>query len=71
MAGDKVYHPYFKIQLKAYCVLSTSLLRTLTSIQQLWGHEYLWDYLVKPSSIIILLLLARVGLLWRFNTNEH
>jgi hypothetical protein len=27
--------PYFKIQLKAYCLLNTSLLRPLTSIQQL------------------------------------
>jgi hypothetical protein len=27
--------PYFKIQLKAYCLSNTSLLRPLTSIQQL------------------------------------
>jgi hypothetical protein len=33
--GVKVYPPYFKIQFKAYCLMNTSLLRPLTSIQQL------------------------------------
>jgi hypothetical protein len=51
--GDKVYPPYFKTQLKAYCLLNTSLLRSLTSTQQLWvswvslgllGRLFLYHY---------------------------
>jgi hypothetical protein len=55
-------HPHFKVQLKAYCLPDTSLLRLLTSIQNNIGSlEYLRGYMVNLFSNVILLVLAMVG----------
>jgi hypothetical protein len=63
--------PYFRIQLKAYCLPGISLLRSVTSIQKQHQHpEYLWGHMVDLSSIV-LLDSAKVGFPKQFSANGH
>jgi hypothetical protein len=72
LATKSIPPPYFKIQLKAYCLLGISLLRSLTSIQkQHQISECLQGYMVDSSPNIILLDSTRVGFPRQFSAIGH